>query len=143
MSEFPFARMEVGLVHVIFFDCSLGETQGGHKLCQVTGVICTRQDVQWCFAEAAPTIVDVIRRGTHSSPNLGDWCVFGCQLLSCPQDLSNPKLLALANANHIVTEESLRCLLSCKPRRCCFQVLSLKWPVNLECNLRHFCPNTF
>jgi len=28
--------------------------------------------------QAAPDIVDVVRRSLHESPNLGDWCTFGC-----------------------------------------------------------------
>eukprot|EP00927_Polykrikos_kofoidii_P049554 TRINITY_DN43601_c0_g1_i1.p1 TRINITY_DN43601_c0_g1~~TRINITY_DN43601_c0_g1_i1.p1 ORF type:complete len:923 (-),score=157.24 TRINITY_DN43601_c0_g1_i1:31-2799(-) len=28
--------------------------------------------------KAAPDIIDIVRRTQHPSPNLGDWCVFGC-----------------------------------------------------------------
>eukprot|EP00929_Paragymnodinium_shiwhaense_P015464 TRINITY_DN12355_c1_g1_i1.p1 TRINITY_DN12355_c1_g1~~TRINITY_DN12355_c1_g1_i1.p1 ORF type:complete len:982 (-),score=182.12 TRINITY_DN12355_c1_g1_i1:152-3097(-) len=30
------------------------------------------------FPKAAPDIVNTIRQTRHASPNLGDWCVFGC-----------------------------------------------------------------
>ena len=30
------------------------------------------------YPKAAPDIVDVMRRCRHASPNLGDWCAFGC-----------------------------------------------------------------
>jgi len=45
---------------------------------ELVGVLVTPLLLGVFLPEAAPTIVDIIRRSHYSSQNLGDWCAFGC-----------------------------------------------------------------
>mmetsp|Transcript_28063 Transcript_28063/g.61266 ORF Transcript_28063/g.61266 Transcript_28063/m.61266 type:complete len:780 (-) Transcript_28063:161-2500(-) len=45
---------------------------------ELLGVVLTPLLLIVYLPEAAPDIVDVVRRTRHASPNLGDWCLFGC-----------------------------------------------------------------
>merc|ERR1712136_330432 len=45
---------------------------------ELLGVILTPLLLVVYLPQAAPDVVDVVRRARHPSPNLGDWCSFGC-----------------------------------------------------------------
>lgn len=45
---------------------------------ELLGVILTPLLLIVYLPQAAPDVVDVVRRARHPSPNLGDWCSFGC-----------------------------------------------------------------
>jgi len=45
---------------------------------ELIGVVLTPVLLVFVMPRAAADIVDVIRRTHHQSPNLGDWCAFGC-----------------------------------------------------------------
>jgi len=45
---------------------------------ELLGVILTPLLLIFYLPQAAPDIVAIIEQARHASPNLGDWCIFGC-----------------------------------------------------------------